>query len=107
MKICETGMASSLKPISTCGKPVSPGLTKPALVKPAFTQTGFDETGLVAIGFETGSVTDFRFGLRIPPIFTGIENGLGTPHPVAPRIPFPPLLHVKMEGGGYPILSPI
>ena len=64
--VSETGLASSPKPVSTCGKPVSPGLTKPVLVKTVFTQNGFNETGLVAIGLETGSVTDFRLGLRPP-----------------------------------------
>ena len=54
-----TGLPSS-------AKPVSPGLTKPGLVIPVFTQTGFNETGSVTIAVETGSVTDFRFGLRPP-----------------------------------------
>ena len=67
--VSETGLASSPKPVSICGKPVSPGLTKPVLVKPVFTQTGFNETGSVAIAVETGSVTDFRFGLR--PLWKG------------------------------------
>ena len=62
--VSETGLASSPKPVSTCGKPVSPGLAKPVLAKPVFTQTGFQWNRFCHLWCQN------RFGYRFPVRFT-------------------------------------